>query len=62
MRYRITVRRDSPLRTELRGFIDGDEALTDLADALAALDPVALVIASPVEPDWNPWTAFMAGS
>ena len=47
-RFRVTVRDAS---IELRGYVDGEDALRTLADDMAP----TLVIASPVENDYNPF-------
>lgn len=58
-RFRITVR---ALGVELRGYIDNglDEEETKLSDFAKAMEPIGVVVASPVEHDYNPfkeWTA-----
>lgn len=56
MRYKITVRGDN---IELRGYIDGDEALRQFSNAL---DPNyqskgidAIIILTPVDEHYNPF-------
>lgn len=50
MRYRITVRGTD---IELRGYIDGDATLLL---ASRALDGIGIVVASPAEDDYNPFS------
>lgn len=57
-RYRVTVRGTS---VELRGYIDGNDTLTEFASALVQTfgrDP--MVVASPVEDDYNPFKVVPA--
>jgi hypothetical protein len=50
VRYRITVRGED---TELRGYIDGDESRLRKLSLL--MEPFGLVVASPAQPDYNPF-------
>ena len=55
MRFRITVRGDD---IELRGYVDGEQALHKLATALGDSENspgIALVIASPADDHYNPF-------
>lgn len=52
MRYRITVRGESP-RVELRGYFDGDYARLALFSDL--MTPYGIVVASPAEDDYDPF-------
>lgn len=53
MRYRITIRRDAPKRTELRGYVDMD--LPELNALARAMEPFGLVIASPAPAEYDPF-------
>lgn len=54
-RYRITVRSNT---IELRGYFDTPpDDLAELQALAIALKPFGLVIASPAEPDYNPFAA-----
>jgi hypothetical protein len=52
MRWRITVRNDG---TELRGYLEAEtgEVLEAFA---AAMEPFGIVLASPADDDYNPFT------
>lgn len=51
MMYRVTVRWGTG---ELRGYVNGEAALTRIADALKGL---AIVIASPTDEDYDPFAS-----
>lgn len=51
-RWRITIRNDEP-RLELRGYADLEYG--DLVAMSNVLKPYGLVIASPIEDDYNPF-------
>ena len=55
MRYRITVR---GLGIELRGYVDQglDEDQPTLIEFANAMEPFGVVVASPAEPDYDPFT------
>lgn len=54
MRFRITLRNDAP-RVELRGYADF-ESYQSLVEFSKWMKPYALVIASPQEDDFDPFT------
>jgi hypothetical protein len=52
-RWRITIRNDDPCR-EIRGYFDGTYG--DLSMFSDAMKPYGLVIASPADDDFDPFT------
>lgn len=54
MRWRVTVRGDSP-RVELRGYLDGEH--DRLVAFSEAMKPYGLVMASPADPGYDPFRA-----
>lgn len=49
MRYRVTIRDEN---LQLRGYVDGEDALRRVANAVAP----SMVIASPAADDYNPFS------